>query len=82
MYIFNYFQSLGVVLYVLVSGALPFDGKNLQDLRDRVLEGNFRVPYFMSHGKFCCQNFDKICTHDTQSFEDLGMVGILFQLST
>lgn len=40
------------MLYVLVCGTLPFDGKNLQDLRDRVLEGNFRVPYFMSHGEF------------------------------
>ncbi|GFR75290.1 serine/threonine-protein kinase SIK2 [Elysia marginata] len=42
------FQSLGVVLYVLVCGALPFDGPNLQVLRDRVLSGRFRIPYFMS----------------------------------
>uniref|UniRef100_T1IL91 non-specific serine/threonine protein kinase n=1 Tax=Strigamia maritima TaxID=126957 RepID=T1IL91_STRMM len=40
--------SLGVVLYVLVCGALPFDGSNLQTLRDRVLSGRFRIPYFMS----------------------------------
>ncbi|GAB6018869.1 hypothetical protein CHUAL_000527 [Chamberlinius hualienensis] len=40
--------SLGVVLYVLVCGALPFDGSTLQTLRDRVLSGRFRIPYFMS----------------------------------
>ncbi|KAK3744584.1 hypothetical protein QZH41_016102, partial [Actinostola sp. cb2023] len=40
--------SLGVVLYVLVCGALPFDGATLQTLRDRVLEGKFRIPFFMS----------------------------------
>jgi len=44
-------QSLGVVLYVFVCGALPFDGHNLQALRDRVLSGRFRIPYFMSSGK-------------------------------
>jgi len=40
--------SLGVVLYVLVCGALPFDGASLQSLRDRVLSGRFRIPFFMS----------------------------------
>ena len=39
-----------MVLYVLVCGALPFDGANLQCLRDRVLSGRFRIPFFMSSG--------------------------------
>jgi len=41
--------SLGVVLYVLVCGALPFDGSTLAALRQRVLSGKFKVPFFMSH---------------------------------
>lgn len=40
--------SLGVVLYVLVCGALPFDGKTLHDLRSVVVAGKFRIPFFMS----------------------------------
>ncbi|XP_061381525.1 serine/threonine-protein kinase par-1 isoform X2 [Danaus plexippus] len=40
--------SLGVVLYVLVCGALPFDGCTLSELRAVVLSGKFRIPYFMS----------------------------------
>lgn len=37
-----------MVLYVLVCGALPFDGSTLQLLRGRVLSGIFRIPYFMT----------------------------------
>lgn len=51
------FQSLGVVLYVLVCGALPFDGSTLQSLRDRVLSGRFRIPYFMSEGRISDYSF-------------------------
>ncbi|VDN03899.1 unnamed protein product [Thelazia callipaeda] len=40
--------SLGVILYVLICGVLPFEGSSLQLLRDRVLSGYFRIPYFMS----------------------------------
>ncbi|XP_012549780.1 serine/threonine-protein kinase par-1 isoform X5 [Bombyx mori] len=45
--------SLGVVLYVLVCGALPFDGNTLHELRNVVLSGKFRIPYFMSQE---CEN--------------------------
>ncbi|KAM4045663.1 serine/threonine-protein kinase SIK1 isoform 2-T2 [Anomaloglossus baeobatrachus] len=40
--------SLGVVLYVLLCGSFPFDGPNLPAVRQRVLDGRFRIPYFMS----------------------------------
>ena len=40
-----------MVLYVMVCGALPFDGNNLQHLRARVLAGRFRIPYYMSTGE-------------------------------
>jgi len=46
------FQSLGVVLYVLVCGALPFDGATMQLLRSVVVSGKFRIPFFMSAGKY------------------------------
>lgn len=49
--------SLGVVLYVLVCAALPFDGESVHEVRDRVLEGRFRVPYFMSSGKTSPNDF-------------------------
>ena len=38
------------MLYVMVCNALPFHGKNIPELRNRVLAGRFRIPFFMSEG--------------------------------
>ena len=38
------------MLYVLVCAAIPFDGTSFTDVRDHVLSGRFRIPFFMSSG--------------------------------
>lgn len=45
-----------MVLYVLVCGALPFDGTSLSAVRSRVLSGRFKVPFYMSAD---CENLIK-----------------------
>ena len=43
--------SLGVVLYVLVCGYLPFEAHAFNALRSQVISGAYKVPFFLSQGK-------------------------------
>ena len=45
-----------MILYTLVSGSLPFDGSTLRELRERVLRGKYRIPFYMSTD---CENLLK-----------------------
>lgn len=45
--------SLGVLLYTMVSGTLPFDGATLRELRERVLRGKYRLVLKIFFGQFC-----------------------------
>lgn len=70
------------MLYVLVCGALPFDGPTLPILRQRVLEGRFRIPYFMSEGKsgvvlFIWCGLDKFWDNQEVGLEEFGLFSTL-----
>jgi MAP/microtubule affinity-regulating kinase len=40
--------SLGVILYVLCTGCLPFDGNSLKEIREVVCRGKYKIPYYLS----------------------------------
>lgn len=40
--------SLGVVLYVLVCGYLPFEAQVFNQLRAQIINGSFKTPFFLS----------------------------------
>ena len=42
--------SLGVILFALTSGFLPFDDPNVQNLYAKIVSGDYTAPFFLSDG--------------------------------
>jgi len=40
--------SLGVVLYAMITGKLPFTGGNNSEIASKILEGSFQIPNYVS----------------------------------
>ncbi|KAF7836866.1 CBL-interacting serine/threonine-protein kinase 1 isoform X1 [Senna tora] len=42
--------SCGVILFVILTGYLPFDDRNIAVLYQRIIKGDFRIPIWLSPG--------------------------------
>ncbi|RKP19127.1 kinase-like protein [Rozella allomycis CSF55] len=64
--------SLGVILYVLTTGCLPFDGKNLQEMRESVCRGKYRIPFYLSEN--CEKLLKKLLVKDSSKRAGLEII--------
>lgn len=44
------FQCMGVCLYVFLVGATPFEGKNFDEIKRKVISHEIECPFFVSPG--------------------------------
>ena len=57
--------SLGVVLYVLVCGYLPFEAQQFTKLRSQVISGSYKIPFFLSEGTYIFNLRATLCKKGT-----------------
>lgn len=42
--------SLGVVLFIMVTGGFPFAGENVDKLKNAVVAGQLKIPFWVAPG--------------------------------
>ena len=40
--------ALGILLYLMVTGAMPFKGATVAELKNAILDGHFELPDYLS----------------------------------
>lgn len=59
-------------MYVLCTGCLPFDGKDLKEMREVVCRGRYKVPFYLSDG--CEKLLRKFLVREPSKRANLGVV--------
>ena len=44
--------SLGIILHALLTGSLPFDDDDEEQMKAMIMVGHFEIPNFISNGMF------------------------------
>lgn len=74
--------SLGIILYTLLSGGLPFDDDNEAIMKELILKGEYEEPEWLSEGKSpfvtsLCQSDPPDLARCAQSRQEHASIGTL-----